>query len=81
MKNDSNNPMKQFTCTISLDDLAILSRVNPVFPISHLVAFTRFDLTAGIGWKFFDGSEGNYVRKNIFHISSLNYHVIREFNM
>ena len=53
---ESTNVVKQFTFTISLDDLAILFRVNPVYPVNHLVAFARFDLTAGIRWKFFDGS-------------------------
>ena len=62
-----SNLVKQFTFTISFDDLAILFRVNLVFPVSHLVPFTRFNLTTGFRRKFFDGSEGNYVRKNRFH--------------
>ena len=60
---ESTNLVKQFTFTIGLDDLAILVRVNPVFPVSHLVPFTRFNLTTGFRRKFFDGSEENYVRK------------------
>ena len=74
---ESTNVVKQFTFTISLDDLAILFRVNPVHPVDHLVAFTRFDLTAGIRWKFFDGSEGNCVSKNLLQLDSLHHHAIR----
>lgn len=73
---ESTNVVKQFTFTISLDDLAILFRVNPVHPVDHLIAFTRFDLTAGIRWKF-DGSEGNCVSKNELQIGSLHHHAIR----
>ena len=65
--NESTHLFRQFTFTIGLDDLAILFRVNPVFPVSHLVPFTRFNLTTGFRRKFFDGSEENYVRKNKFH--------------
>ena len=61
--NESTHLFRQFTFTIGLDDLAILFRVNPVFPVSHLVPFTRFNLTTGFRRKLFDGSEGNYVRK------------------
>ena len=74
---ESTNVVKQFTFTISLDDLAIFFRVNPVHPVDHLVAFTRFDLTAGIRWKFFDGSEGNCVSKNLLQLDSLHHHAIR----
>ena len=75
--NESTNLIRQFTFTIGLDDLAILFRVNPVFPVSHLVPFTRFNLTTGFRRKFFDGSEGNYVRKNEFQERSLHHHVVR----
>ena len=68
---------KQFTFTISFDDLAILFRVNPVFRVSHLVPFTRLNLTTGFRWKFFDRSEGNYVRKNEFQERSLHHHAVR----
>ena len=44
---ESTNLVKQFTFTIGLDDLAILVRVNPVSPVSHLVPFTRFNLITG----------------------------------
>ena len=71
------NLVKQFTFTISFDDLAILFRVNPVFPVSHLVPFTRLNLTTGFRWKFFDRSEGNYVRKNEFQERSLHHHAVR----
>ena len=73
---ESTNLVKQFTFTIGLDDLAILVRVNPVFPVSHLVPFTRFNLTTGFRRKFFDGSEGNYVRKHEFQERSLHHHNI-----
>ena len=72
-----SNLVKQFTFTISFDDLAILFRVNPVFPVSHLVPFTRFNLTTGFRRKFFDGSEGNYVRKNKFYVRSLRHQTVR----
>ena len=72
-----NNLVTQFTFTISFDDLAILFRVNPVFPVSHLVPFTRFNLTTGFRWKFFDRSEGNYVRKTEFHVRSLHHLAVR----
>ena len=72
-----SNLVKQFTFTISFDDLAILFRVNPVFPVSHLVPFTPFNLTTGFRRKFFHGSEGNYVRKNEFHVRSLHHHAVR----
>ena len=71
------NLVKQFTFTISFDDLAILFRVNPVFRVSHLVPFTRLNLTTGFRWKFFDRSEGNYVRKNEFQERSLHHHAVR----
>ena len=74
---ESTNLVKQFTFTISFDDLAILVRVNPVFPVSHLVPFTRFNLTTGFRRKFFDGSEGNYVRKNKFYVRSLRHQTVR----
>ena len=64
--NISDNLTKPLTFTISLDDLAIRIGVNPVYPVSRLLAFTRFNLTAGIRWKFFDGSEGNCVSKKPF---------------
>ena len=72
-----SNLVKQFTFTMSFDDLAILFRVNPVFPVSHLVPFTRFNLTTGFRRKLFDGSEGNYVRKNKFYVRSLRHHAVR----
>ena len=75
--NESTHLFRQFTFTIGLDDLAILFRVNPVFPVSHLVPFTRFNLTTGFRRKFFDGSEGNYVRKNEFQERSLHHHAVR----
>ena len=72
-----SNLVKRSTFTISFDDLAILFRVNPVFPVSHLVPFTRFNLTTGFRRKFFDGSEGNYVRKNKFYVRSLRHQTVR----
>ena len=73
--NESTNLVKQFTFTISFDDLVTLFRVNPVLPVSHLIPFTRYNLPTGFRRKFFDGSEGNYVRK--FHTGCLHHHTIR----
>ena len=72
---ESTHLFRQFTFTIGLDDLAILFRVNPVFPVSHLFPFAHYNVITGFRRKFFDGSEGNCIRK--FHIGSFYRHAIR----
>ena len=55
--------IKWLTIAVSLDDPTKTIRVNPVFPIGHLVSLTRFDLTTSCCWKVLDGSERDWAEK------------------
>ena len=55
--------IKWLTISVSLDDPSKTIRVNPVFPIGHLVSLTRFDLTTRCCWKVLDGFEKDWAEK------------------